>query len=299
MSGSGRMRPRFALGALVLGLIAGGVFVTRFASFNNDAVDPELVRLLERVPFSTAGNLIEYVDFEVARRGPVESYPLDDGEATEMPLAFEWTPQLPGQAIDALTDPEEFTDSFGYGFDDIDGTLLFQGDEFGVFVVVDGNVVFQTGRREPLDPGPPNQDDPPTLADRAQLVAGLGLLDYDDLVGLSALFTPDNGLGGVAGSTLVPLVIVGTDLDGSHRIVLGFWPGADLDQIETGIDAFIDPTADATVEGSAPLPRTLSRSDDYIIVDVAPSTEGAAFRSNLEVRDLILEVFRLHPEILS
>lgn len=132
---------RVALTGLVLALIVGTAYAAGLGSAGGDAsaIDPQLLRLLERAPHSPDGTLLEYLDLNAARQGPTSEFTSEDGEPVVDLDALDWSPQPPPEVMDTLIYPRAFEDAFGYGFDNIERTLLVQGSQFATFVVLDSD----------------------------------------------------------------------------------------------------------------------------------------------------------------
>lgn len=124
---------------LALALLAGVAFVASRWSWNDSAIDPELLRLLERAPFEDDGTFLSYFDLETARRGPTTEFTLENGETLIEPDALAWSPGLMIEASNARRYPAQFEDAYGYTFDDIQRTFTVDGEQSRTFVVLDGD----------------------------------------------------------------------------------------------------------------------------------------------------------------
>ncbi len=125
------MAPRFAFAGLIVALIAGAAYLS-FAGTSgdeliagpgpgdaeNNTIDPELLRLLERAPLEDQ-IAFTYLDITVARQGEVEEMDVD-GTTLSSPSALNWAPNLPSEIITAIRFPAEHEATFGYRFEDID-----------------------------------------------------------------------------------------------------------------------------------------------------------------------------------
>lgn len=176
----------------------------------------------------------------------------------------------------------------------------------GQLTAFDGNVTLQSASTEILDAVLATENGAPTLADQGQLMKGLERIDYNDSLGMFAQIAPEGRLstfdaaeGTVAGPTLW---IVETGLDGSSRVVLGFLPGTDAASVEEGLRAAISPIVDVSQFGvgtEALKETTITRSEEFVVIDFVPTDPTARFGQNGEVRDFVSKLLFDNPDILS
>ncbi len=176
----------------------------------------------------------------------------------------------------------------------------------GQLTAFDDNVTLQSASRELLDSVLDTANGAPTLADQEQLMNGLERVDYDNSLGMFVNIAPDGYFNTSfgEGETLTgpTLWIVETGLDGSSRVVLGFLPGTDVASVEAGLRALIDPTADVSQFGTsarAPMATTITRSDEFVVIDFTPNDPTARFGPNEEVLQFISDLLFENPEVLS
>ncbi len=145
------MRLRIASAGLVLALVTGGAYLASVGSSgDNEITGPnpeqrdeasELLRLLERTPYDPEGTSFSYLDFEVARRGPIETTRAANGNQIVSPTALGWAPTLPIDVRAALLHPNAHEDAFGYAFEDIERTLFFDlaNSDYANIVMLNGD----------------------------------------------------------------------------------------------------------------------------------------------------------------
>lgn len=151
--------PRLVFAGVLLAMVAAAVLATGLFSSDDNlittpspdtdsvedredglieegAVDPELLRLMERTPYNSDGMRISSIDMTVVRQGgSIEGVANDNGVL--FPEALGWAPSPSNELFRSFQSPELFFETYGYRYENIERSFEISNGQLTTFVVLD------------------------------------------------------------------------------------------------------------------------------------------------------------------